>query len=145
MDSFATAADLTAWLLGGDYEDQTPTGQPAERLLARATERIHWASYGTYLIDTLTGMPVDVAVAQALRDATCAQVEQWFEVGEENDIAGYPGETSMSAGAVSMTRQAAQLAPRAARILLDQGILNAQGAGAADDSVELPPIGVDII
>lgn len=39
------------------------------------------------------GTPVDATIAAALRDATCAVVELWIEVGEDNDVDGLAGES----------------------------------------------------
>lgn len=141
--AFADEEALAAWLLGGDYEAQTPEGEAADRILARASERINCASSGAYEVDELTELP-ETVVLVALEQATCAQVEQWLEVGEENDISGYPGDTYMSAG-VSVNRQPSKLAPRAAMILSRLGLLNAAGLEAAGETTVLPPIGVDIV
>lgn len=111
---WATTADVTAWLLGGPYT--APTGADATRVLARAWEVVEDhtdpAYDSTEVLDTTTGR----TVADALTDAVCAQVEQWAEVGEDNDIAGFPRNTSSSWG-VSVSALPDVLAPRAARIL----------------------------
>lgn len=115
---YATPADLTAWL-GDTYP--TPTGAAADRIIERAWEVIddHTTAYvDTTVLDATTGR----TIADALVDAVCAQVEQWAEVGEDNDIAGYPADTFMSTG-ISVNRQPDTLAPRAARILRKAGIL----------------------
>lgn len=144
-DPYATEEQLAEWLLGGAYEDETPTGEAAERVLARASELIGACSFGMYEIDSVTGLPVVASVISSLRDATCAQVEQWLEVGEENDIAGWNRRKSMSFGSVSVQELPAVLAPRAARILASEGILNDLGRELADDTTGEQPIGVDIV
>jgi hypothetical protein len=136
VDAFATDVELAAWLKGGDYEAETPVDDAADRVLARATELIGWASFGTYTVDSLTGLPVLATVVDALRDATCAQVEQWLEVGEESDIGGWDQDT---------TKITSPIAPRAIRILTAEGILNAAALALLGDAVPLAPIGVDIV
>lgn len=61
----------------------------ADRLLARATtlldaEVLRGAWYD---VDD-DGMPTNEEVAAAFRDAVCAQLEFWGEVGEDNDTSG---------------------------------------------------------
>ena len=137
MTAWATLSNLEAFLEGGEYADQIPTeAGEAARLLTRASEVIDDHTFGTYERDSLTGAPVSPTHLAALRDATCAQAEQWFEVGEANDIAGYPPETYMTAG-VSVNRQPALLAPRAARILRRAGLLSQTAPGAGLSTVEL--------
>lgn len=80
--AYATTTDLNNWL-GTDQE--TPTN--AERLLDRASELVDEVVVVAYPVDD-AGNPTDAAVTAALRDATCAQVEWWAEVGEEADTAG---------------------------------------------------------
>lgn len=138
-DPFATEDQLGDWLAGGDYADLAPTSEAADRVLARASELIGACTAGTY--DT----PADADTAAALADATCAQVEQWFEVGEENDIAGWNRRKSMTFGTVTVAELPAVLAPRAARILAAAGLLNALGRELADDSTAEQPISVDIV
>lgn len=119
MDPYAVEADLAEWLTGSDYP--APTGDAATRVLTRASEVIRDHVTGWYDTDD-TGTPTDAAVTAALTDATCAQVEQWAEVGEELDVAGYPQETGVSAGSLSINRLPAALAPRAARLLRQAGL-----------------------
>lgn len=112
---YATGDQLTDWLAGGDYADQVP--DDPSRLLVRATDVIRDNTMGQVLIDPDTGLAADPDMADVLARATCAQVEQWFEVGEENDIAGYPAGTNLALGAGAVTALPMVLAPRAARIL----------------------------
>lgn len=113
--SYATDADLTAWLPAGTVVAD------AARLLLRASEVVDAAVRAPFTVVTATQLPVDSTVAAALRDATCAQVEQWVEVGEENDIDGLAGRP-VQIGGLSSDR-APELAPRAHRILLNAGLL----------------------
>jgi len=140
--SYAAEEDLAEYLIGGDYEDDTPEGEAAIRILKRATEVIERASRGTYDTDQ---DPLPVTITEALRDATCAQVEQWLEVGEEVDIGGWNRAQGVKYGAVSVESLPSALAPRAARILDAEGILNEVGRDDAGASAPADPIGVDII
>lgn len=120
MDAFATEADLVAWL-PADTPDPAPTGAEAVRVLTRASEVIADHVTGGYVVDA-TGAATEQWVIDALRDATCAQVEQWLEVGEDNDFAGYGTDLAMSGGGLSTSRAPVTLAPRARRILRLAGL-----------------------
>lgn len=123
MRPLATPADLTAWL-PADGTITVPTGPEAERLILRASETVAEHATVGWTVDTL-GDPDVTEVREALRDATCAQVEQWLEVGEENDIAGYPRGTAMGMGSMNLSRLPSILAPRAKRILRTAGLTGA--------------------
>lgn len=88
------------------------------RLLARASELVDGAVRQPYTTDD-DGLATDADIAAALRDATCAQVEQWIEVGEENAIDGLAGTPRSVGGGV----RAPELSPRALRILLNAGLV----------------------
>lgn len=113
---YATPAELEAFLPAGSAVDE------AERLLARATELIDEVVRLPFTVSTVTGLPTDSTLAGALRDAVCAQVEQWLEVGEENDVDGLAG-TQVGIGAYSGLR-APKVAPRAVRFLGNAGLLS---------------------
>lgn len=115
MRPLATAADLTAWL-PGDGSVAVPTGAEADRLILRASETVAEHVTTGWALDA-NGDPAYDWAREALRDATCAQVEQWLEVGEENDVAGYSRTTSMGVGGLSLSSLPDVLAPRARRIL----------------------------
>lgn len=121
---WATEADLTAYLAGGSYT--APTGPTATRYLARGWEVVEDHTLTGYdptkVLDTTTGR----TVADALKDAVVRQVEQWLEVGDDNDIAGYPRDTQASYG-VSVSALPSVLAPRAARVLGKAGLLGGYG------------------
>lgn len=146
MESYATKEELTAFLVGGDYEDQTPEGDQAERILARASELIRWATVGTYdQAEDYDPEAPPATVVEALRDATCAQVEQWLEIGEETDIGGWDRTQGVKYGTITIDSLPSLLAPRAYRILASEGILNDAGQAAAGEAAPAQPIGVDII
>lgn len=89
------------------------------RLLLRASELVDGAVRQPYDVNSTTGIAVDADVAAALRDAVCAQVEQWVEVGEENAVDGLAGTPRSIGGGV----RAPELAPRALRLLLNAGLV----------------------
>lgn len=118
---WATTADLTTYLAGSPYT--APTGATATHYLDRAFEVVDDHTTGTWSV--VGGVPTwtDPADSTNTRDVTadlvkavCAQVEQWLEVGEDNDVAGYARDTTVSYG-VSTTGLPDLLAPRAARVL----------------------------
>lgn len=90
-----------------------------ERQLTRASELLDGKVLARYSVDA-NGLPTDSDIAATLRDATCAQVEAWAEVSEENDIDGMAGR-HISVPGYSGPR-APELAPRARRILYTAGL-----------------------
>ncbi|SNR33080.1 hypothetical protein [Blastococcus mobilis] len=118
MGAFATAADLSAWLPPGQAES---LGDDTDRILARASELVAEAATSGWPVDA-QNLPALAEDRATLRDATLAQVEQWLEVGEENDIAGYSRATSMGPNGLSVSSLPAILAPRARRILRSAGL-----------------------
>lgn len=73
---YATTAQLAAWL-------DSPPPEGAARLLRRASRRVdELLRTACYTVDA-QGMPTDPAVAAAMADATCAQVEWWGEIGDD--------------------------------------------------------------
>ncbi|TFV91404.1 hypothetical protein [Blastococcus sp. CT_GayMR16] len=128
MRPFATADDLAgtepgqvAWLTA---DQLTAIGDDADRILLRATELIAEHTTTGWTLNT-DGDPAVTEVREALRDATCAQVEQWLEVGEENDVAGYSRGAAMGVGGVNLSSLPSILAPRARRILRLSGLNSA--------------------
>lgn len=112
--AYATSADLTGWL-----GSQAPAD--AERLLERASELLDSIVTASFAVDATSRLPSDPDVATALRDACCAVVEFWLEVGEANDIDGLAG-TLISTGGYSGRRAPAN-SVRAIRILRQAGLL----------------------
>lgn len=110
----ASSTELEAWLpLGADLSD-------ADRLLARASALVDQVVRAPYATDA-GGAATDTAVAGALSDATCAVVEAWLEVGEENDLDGLAG-SQVAVTGYSGAR-APMLPPRAYRALSQAGLL----------------------
>lgn len=130
-DAYASADDLTAWLppsVTFDVDD-------APRLLMRASELMDQTVRAFYPVD-VNGIPTDPVTALALKNATCAQVEQWLEVSEENDIDGLAGTSVQVAGKSGYVgSRAVEVAPRAFRQLSGAGLLGlaAQRGTAADE------------
>jgi hypothetical protein len=113
--AYATAADLAEWL-------GTEAPADAERLLRRASELLDATVYGAYAVDSLTGLPADPDAAAALRDAACAQVEFWVEVGEAHDIDG-GARSQVSIGGLSLQRPG-RIADRALDLLRSAGLMS---------------------
>jgi len=128
MNAFATVEDLAGtgtsgrvrWL--SDAQLALIAGDE-DRILMRATEVVADAVTTGYYVDG-AGNATDSEVGDALRDACCAQVEQWLEVGEENDIAGYPRGSGFSVGGLNISALPPVLAPRAKRILRHVALTN---------------------
>lgn len=113
MEPYATTTDLAEYLFV--TEDNLPAD--AERLLARASE----------LVGSLVKRNYDSTVAahvEAVKQATCAQVEYWLEVGEvfDNNV---QSETHSKVSTTWFAGGKSELAPRARRFLLDAGLLYA--------------------
>lgn len=119
--AYATEAELTAFV-GSAVSD-------GARLLERASELVDSHVVATYDVDSSTDLPTDTDVAAALRDATCAQVEFWVEVGEDHDISGMAGR-DVSIGRLSIDKLPDELAPRARRFLANAGLLHPIQAAA---------------
>lgn len=113
MNAYATAAELATHLGIAAPAD-------ADRLLMRASELIDATVVSPFEVDSVTGIPVETEVADACRLAACAQVEQWIETGEANDIDGNAGTQYSIAGYSG--RRAPRLAPRAKDALRSAGL-----------------------
>lgn len=119
--SYATTAALETYL-----PDEVALPGDAERQLQRASDVVDDFVLAGFAVDAITGLPSDDELAEALSDATCAQVEFWLEVGEAHDIDGIRG--GISQPGVSF-QAPPTLAPRARRILTRAGLMNVGGAG----------------
>lgn len=118
--TYASTTELADWL-----EAAPPEG--ARRMLRRATQLVDRALLAAvYDVDS-GGMPTDAKVAKTLMEATCAQVEDWAESGDElNQAARW---SSATIGSASYTRNTGPGAPpprlcdRALDVLLTSGLL----------------------
>lgn len=120
ISQYATAADLEAYIGNAYVMPDEP-----DRLLLRASELIGEKTFqrseGVWFV-------VDVdhptnAYTDALRLATCAQVEFWLEVGEEFDVTNAQG--SMAISRVQIHKLPPKLALRAFRYLFNVGLISA--------------------
>jgi hypothetical protein len=133
---YATPDDLVPeWL----------TAEPpnAQRLLSSASRRVRNATVTAVYATTSVGLPIDSALVEALRDATCAQVAAWATVGIDPLAGGVQlgqrlvASKSLGSGSIAYDNGAAGsvtamearaaaatgLAPEAASILRDAGLL----------------------
>lgn len=89
MPSYATAADLDAWL---PATVEVPADVDAQ--LRRAGRMVRAATLtAVYETNPATDLPLDPVVRNAFRDAVCAQVETWVALGV-NPSAGPAGVSS---------------------------------------------------
>lgn len=96
---YATRADLEAYLPAALT---LPAEPEATRMLTRASEVVDDLLV-TAVYDVDAGLlPTDTTVAEALRQATCAQVAWWIETGDETGAAAQY--QSVSIGSVSLSR-----------------------------------------
>lgn len=126
--AYATTAQLDTWV----GESQTlPSTDEQTRLLERASQVVDAILIGAvYAVDS-NSLPTDSDVADALADATCAQVEWWLESGDEHGSATAWDQVSI--GSVSLGRGGSSgggggastpvVAPRAAQRLQLAGLL----------------------
>lgn len=122
-EAYATEEDLAEWLPSGTDVSDGP------RLLKRASQLLDATVTTPFCIDSTTGLPTDTTYAEAMRDACCAQIEFWLDVGEEHDIEGLTG--GVAIGSLRLDRLPPKLAPRARQALVSGGLM----AMAADVGV----------
>jgi hypothetical protein len=135
MAVYATTTDLADdWLEIPEAQLPAMTG----RALKRASELVDDHVRAAYATDPDTGLPTDTAVGDALKFATCAQVERWLvEATDEDDITGRPKDKQIGPLRLTLSlEQRAELAPRARRILHTAGLLS--GAVADGATAGLP-------
>lgn len=123
---YATPADLDAFALPPDVE--MPAEAEVARLLASASRKVTAATRcAVYRVDS-AGLPVDVDIAEAMSDATCAQVVEWLVNGGEHGD-GAADFQSVGIGSVNLARATTAparpdgLAQTAADILDGVGLL----------------------
>lgn len=126
--SYGSTADLAAYL----YVEESTLDADCARLLERASELIDHYTLHRY---NTSAVSVDLATqTEAMKKATCAQVEFWLAKGEAEDISGpiegyTVGKVQVQFGAGSNRLAPLRLAPRARQALLAAGLLYA-GASA---------------
>lgn len=117
--AYASSAELEAFVSATVWA--AIDASDVDRLLARASEVVDDHCLAGFVVDTDTSLPTDTDIAQAVQDATCAQVEYWVEVGEEHDVAGIAGR-DVTIARFSIDRLPPVLAPRALRFLAAEGL-----------------------
>lgn len=122
MDAYAVASDAEDFMSADVW---SVVEADADRLLLRASELLDEKVRLPFAID-VDGLPTDPDIAVALRDACCAQLEFWAEVGEEHDTGGMANRQA-SIGHLSLQQLPPELGPRARRILAVAGLLTASG------------------
>jgi hypothetical protein len=99
-ESYASLTDLALYL-GEEPQDG------AGRLLVKASRKVDDYLIGAYYQTDTDCEPVDPRVKAALVEATCAQVEYWYETGNlTGSDAGEEQWRSVSIGNVSLSRNA---------------------------------------
>lgn len=121
-----------SYATSGDLADYLGTAPPAgaRRLLVQATRRVdELLIAAVYPVDG-DGMPTDPRVAEALRDATCAQVAWFVELGDEQGSGAAErysmvriGDVQLSGGSASAGADG-RFAPDTVRILRGAGLLS---------------------
>lgn len=104
---YATASDLEDYLRSSPPDD-------ADRLLERASELLDSEVLrgAWYDIDATTLMPTNAQVIAAFRQAVCAQVEFWEEVGEQNDTSGLVEDVSIGSARIRYGIGADRVGPK---------------------------------
>lgn len=120
VEQLTGSEEVTGWLPAGTVVAD------ADRLLRRASELVDEAVRVPFAVDE-DGLPTDTDKAQALADATCAQVEDWLEVGEENDVDGLAGTQLTVTGFNG--RRPPRYGPRMLRVLRNNGLISASQEG----------------
>ncbi len=116
MLAFITTEEYATWVTCA--LDDLPSDMA--RLILRASELIYQK---TFMCWTLPSATADVP--QAVKDATCAQIEFWLEeVGEGYDRVTERGGGTVNFRGLVMTNLPPTLAPRACRFLKYGGYFN---------------------
>lgn len=112
VNDYAVVADLQAWL------DADPPADAA-RLLGHAMRLVDSAITTAMFTTDANGNATDLGVLAALRDATCAQVEDWMINGDETNSQDFVGQTTVEGMTVSRAggRSKLRLCDRAQDIL----------------------------
>lgn len=119
MSQHATAEELATWL-GEDAPEN------ATQLLRRASNLIDAIVVAPYAKLT-DGTIIDTNVANALRDAACAQAEWWMKTGDAEEASA---RFQSSGKGISVTSTGRRLAPQAEDVLFTGGLLN-RGIGVS--------------
>lgn len=117
---YATVEDYLDWV-----GDLTPYEQPRPSTMRKASDLISSVLIGAVYATDEDGNATHPTIVEALRDATCAQVEFWDETGDESGASSVW--QSASIGGASYTRAAGgarlPVAPAAVLTLRRVGLL----------------------
>lgn len=124
LTPYAVTTDVVAYM-------STLTPPPADpecsRLIARACDVLDAYLVGTQYSVDADGNPTDATVIEALKNATCAQVEWWVAKGDDLDTdRQYDSMTVEGATLSRAGRRAPRIAPRALDVLRVAGLATAQ-------------------
>lgn len=113
MPVYATPSDLEAWL--------DPVPADAVRRLRSASAQVLYATRGAVYEVDADGLPVDAELKTAMRDATCAQVALWAQLGIDPDgaavsVAGQVASKSQGGRSVSFRTDDPQVTAQRAAI-----------------------------
>ena len=129
---YATAEDLTTW---------TGTAAPdnAAQLLRSASGMVRHATRAALYDTTPAGLPSDPDVADAMRDATCAQAAAWaaLDVDPTSGPAGVAGQvqsSSILSGSVTYAQREGADADKVATLtgLVPDAVMVLEQAGLLD-------------
>lgn len=125
---YAAQSDFTQWDEGRLYET------PSESILRRASGVVDGLTrHSVYEVDE-DGYPTNADIADAFKEATCAQAAWWDETGDATGAQSQEG--TMSIGSVSIGARGrstgggsadaadSRIAPEAVEILANAGLLN---------------------
>jgi hypothetical protein len=99
---YATADDYSVWT-----GDLTAAASPAQ--LRAASARLDNALRGVYYATDEDGLPLELDVEEAMRDAVCAIVAYWEETGDTSGSGAGAEFQSASIGTANYTRSAGAL------------------------------------
>lgn len=125
-----------------EYQTYTGLTPPAgiAALLADASRMLEAEIFrlAYYNADSVTGMPTDARVLAAFRDAVCAQVRWWGEVGDSVGAAGV-GWGQLRIGTVLMNRSVTAVSGQdsAARMIAPQVVDALQSSDLTPDIFRL--------
>lgn len=135
MRTYATAADYYVFTGGEqpvDENDEPVTDRELNAVLRRASTQVEsYVRLARYDVDD-DGYPIDPAVAEAMTEATCAQVTWWDETGDVTGADAISGVTKILSVSLGSTAAGVQRSPAETRasseaitILRNAGLITA--------------------
>lgn len=101
---YATPQEYADWLHPETAPGTETPPAGAERALRAASGRIDELLISAYYDTDAAGLPTDADVAEALRDATCAQADYQAGIGDKNSTGTAGQWGSVKLGSASMAR-----------------------------------------